>query len=155
MYICLLYFGYIMFKKKTKKNFFEIRRIYIKNAFFEASNTPNIFCFNWKPDIKLNLNTFHKEIEENVFEIILKVKVIVNIEENLVFLCDVKQAGIFFIPNLKGKELKHCLYSYCPNILFPYARECISNLISHASFPQMNLAPINFDSIYQNYIKDT
>jgi preprotein translocase subunit SecB len=141
-----------MSEETIKQKSFEIRRIYIKDASFEAPNTPNIFHVNWKPIVQLNLNTTAKKIEDNIFEIILQVRVIVKIKEDLVFLCDVDQAGIFFIRNLNEKKLKHCLYSYCPNILFPYARTCISNLISNGSFPQMNLEPINFDAIYYNHI---
>lgn len=84
---------------------------------------------------------------------ILKIRLIVKIENDLVFLCDIDQAGIFFIKNLSEKRLKHCLYSYCPNILFPYARACISSFISYGSFPQINLAPINFDALYYNHLK--
>ncbi|QCI20800.1 protein-export chaperone SecB [Buchnera aphidicola (Hyperomyzus lactucae)] len=142
-----------MSEEKIKKKSFEIQRIYIKDASFEAPNTPNIFHVSWKPVVQLNLNTTSKKIEDNIFEIVLQVRVIVKIKEDLVFLCEVDQAGIFFIANLNEKKLKHCLYSYCPNILFPYARTCISNLISYGSFPQMNLEPINFDAIYYNHIK--
>ncbi len=142
-----------MSKEKIKKNFFEIQRIYIKDVSFETPNTPNIFHINWKPTVKLNLNTIAKKVEKNIFEIILQIRVTVKFEEDLVFLCDVDQAGIFFIADLNEIQLKHCLYSYCPNILFPYARSCISSLVSYASFPQMNLAPINFDAIYYNHIK--
>ncbi|WAI11825.1 MAG: protein-export chaperone SecB [Buchnera aphidicola (Macrosiphum albifrons)] len=142
-----------MSEEKTKQESFEIQRIYIKDASFEAPNTPKIFHINWKPNIRFNLNTSAKKIEKDIFEIILKVRVTVKIEEDLVFLCDIDQAGIFFIANLNKKRLNHCLYSYCPNILFPYARACISNLISYGSFPQMNLAPINFDALYHDHMK--
>ncbi|ANZ22779.1 preprotein translocase subunit SecB [Buchnera aphidicola (Diuraphis noxia)] len=141
-----------MSEEKIKKNIFEIQRIYIKDISFESPHTPNIFYLNWKPIIKIDLNTFFKKIEKNIFEIVLQIRVIVKIKDNVVFLCDVHQAGIFFISNLKEDQLSHCLHSYCPNILFPYARECISNLVSRASFPQINIAPINFDSIYFNHI---
>lgn len=141
-----------MSEEKIKKNIFEIQRIYIKDVSFEAPNTPSIFDAKWKPTVKIDLNTLSKKIKKNIFEIILQIKVLVKIKEDIVFLCDVDQAGIFAIPNLKEKDLKHCLCSYCPNILFPYARQCISTLVSYASFPQMNLAPINFDSIYFNHI---
>ncbi|AEO08421.1 preprotein translocase subunit SecB [Buchnera aphidicola str. Ak (Acyrthosiphon kondoi)] len=139
--------------EEKKKELFEIQRIYIKDASFEAPNTPNIFYIDWIPTIKLNLNTSANKIKKNIFEIVLKVNLIAKIKEELVFLCDIDQAGIFFIANLSEKRLNHCLYSYCPNILFPYARACISNLISHGSFPQINLAPINFDALYNNHIK--
>jgi len=139
--------------EEEKKESFEIQRIYIKDASFEAPNTPNIFYINWKPTIEFNLDNSVKEIKKNIFEIILKIRVVVKIKEDLVFLCDVNQAGIFLISNLNKKRLHHCLYSYCPNILFPYARAYISILISHGSFPQINLVPINFDALYHNYIK--
>lgn len=142
-----------MLEEKKKQESFEIQRIYIKDASFEAPNTPNIFHIDWSPIINFNLNTSTKKIEKNVFEIVLKVRVVVKIKEDLVFLCDVDQAGLFFISNLNEKKLKHCLYSYCPNILFPYARTCISSLISYGSFPQMNLVPINFDALYHDHVK--
>lgn len=139
-----------MSEEKKKQKYFEIQRIYIKDVSFEAPNTPDVFNNSWDPTVKINLNTIFKEVKKNLFEVVLQIRVIVKSQEDSVFLCDVDQAGIFFITNLKEKKIKHCLYSYCPNILFPYARECISNLVSRASFPQMNLAPINFDSIYFN-----
>ncbi|WAI03003.1 protein-export chaperone SecB [Buchnera aphidicola] len=142
-----------MSETKINKKFFEIQRIYIKDVSFEAPNTPNVFHLKWEPIVKFNLNTFSKKIEKNIFEIILQIKVIVKIKEKIVFLCDVDQAGIFFISDYNEKKINYYLYSYCPNILFPYARECISGLVSHASFPQMNIMPINFDDIYKNHIK--
>lgn len=141
-----------MSEEKIKQQHFEIQRIYIKDVSFEAPNTPSIFYKNWTPKIEFNLNIISNSIQENIFEVILQVRVTVKIKEDVVFLCDVHQAGIFFIVNLKKDKLKHCLYSYCPNILFPYARECISSLVSNASFPQLNLAPINFDAIYYKNI---
>ncbi|WP_422667518.1 protein-export chaperone SecB [Buchnera aphidicola] len=137
-----------MIEKEIKKKYFEIRRIYIKDASFEAPNTPNIFSESWKPTIHLDFKTISTKVELNIFEVVLHVRVTVKSEDKLVFLCDVQQAGIFFITNLDKDMKKHCLCSYCPTILFPYVRECISNLVSHASFPQLNLEPINFDSIY-------
>ncbi|QCI23623.1 protein-export chaperone SecB [Buchnera aphidicola (Macrosiphoniella sanborni)] len=142
-----------MSDEKSKKEFFAIQRIYIKDASFEAPNTPHIFHLKWKPNVNFNIDHSVQEIEKDIFEIVLKIKIIVKIKETLVFLCDLDQAGIFLITNICEKKLKHCLHSYCPNILFPYARTCISNLISHGSFPQMHLAPINFDALYDNYMK--
>ncbi|AYN24452.1 protein-export chaperone SecB [Buchnera aphidicola] len=137
-----------MSEKQLKEKSFEIQRIYIKDASFEAPNTPKIFHKKWDPTIKFNLSTVSKKLKTNIFETILQVRVIVKSEENLVFLCDVHQVGIFFISCLNEQELKHCLGSYCPNILFPYARTCISSLVSYGSFPQLNLSPINFDDIF-------
>lgn len=142
-----------MLDEKNQKECFEIKRIYIKDASFEAPNTPNIFYYEWIPNIKLNINNTVQEIEKHMFEIVLKIQVIVKIQEQLAFLCDLDQAGIFLIIKINQQKLKHCLYSDCPNILFPYARSYISNLISHGSFPPINLAPINFDALYESHIK--
>ncbi|QCI24165.1 protein-export chaperone SecB [Buchnera aphidicola (Muscaphis stroyani)] len=143
----------MLHKNTLKQHLFEIKRVYIKDVSFECPNAPSIFDQKWKPTVQLNLNTFSNKIELNIFEITLQVRVKVKSEKNLVFLCDVHQAGIFFISQLNEIELNQCIGSYCPNILFPYARECISNLVSHASFPQLNLAPINFDDIYQKHVE--
>ncbi|AAM67621.1 protein-export chaperone SecB [Buchnera aphidicola] len=142
-----------MSEEKLKKKSFEIQRIYIRDASFEAPNTPNIFHKKWDPEIKFNLSTVSKKLKPNIFETNLQVRVIVKSEENLVFLCDVHQVGIFFISCLDEQELKHCLGSYCPNILFPYARTCISSLVSYGSFPQLNLSPIDFDDIFCKNLK--
>lgn len=142
-----------MSEKNIKQKSFEIQRIYIKDVSFEAPNTPIIFHKEWEPNLRFNLNTISSKIEKNIFEVVLQVKIIVKIQENLAFLCDVHQAGIFFISDLNEKQLEYCLYSYCPNILFPYARACMSNLVSNASFPSLNISPINFDDMYYNNSK--
>lgn len=136
-----------MLEKKTNQKIFEIHRIYIKDVSFEAPNTPEIFETQCIPTMKFNVNTDIKKLQLNIFEIILKVRVIVESKNNLVFLCDVHQAGIFLIANFNQEELKYYIGAYCPNILFPYARACISSLVSYGSFPQLNLSPINFDNI--------
>ncbi|QCI18048.1 protein-export chaperone SecB [Buchnera aphidicola (Aphis nasturtii)] len=136
-----------MLEEQLKKKVFVIQRIYVKDISFEAPNTPEIFEQQCIPTMKFNINTDIKKLQLNLFEIVLQVRVIVESKKDLVFLCDVHQAGIFLISNFDEIELKHCLGSYCPNILFPYARACISSLVSFGSFPQLNLAPINFDDI--------
>ena len=139
-----------MSEKNLNQKVFIIHRIYVKDISFEAPNTPEVFEKQCVPTMKFNVNTDVKKFKLNIFEVILKVRVIVKNKEDLVFLCDVHQAGIFFISHFNENELKHCLSSYCPSILFPYARSCISSLVSYGSFPQLNLAPINFDNIINN-----
>ncbi|QNS01802.1 MAG: protein-export chaperone SecB [Buchnera aphidicola (Pentalonia nigronervosa)] len=143
-----------MLKSQTTREFFEIQRIYLKNISFKSPNTPKIFCKNWDPNIKFNLNIAVENIKKNIFEVILKIKIVVTIQTELVFLCNVHQAGIFCILNLDEKKLRYCLYAYCPDILFPYSRSCISNLVSNASFPSLNIAPVNFHDMYYNNIKN-
>ena len=71
----------------------------------------------------------------------------------MAFLCEVKQAGIFTLGNMEAGQLAHAINAYCPNVLFPYARETVSSLVNRGSFPQLNLAPVNFDAMFANYLE--
>ena len=88
-----------------------------------------------------------------MFEVVLRVTVTATLGEETAFLCEVQQAGIFTISGIEGTQMAHCLGAYCPNILFPYARECITSLVSRGTFPQLNLAPVNFDALFMNYLQ--
>jgi preprotein translocase subunit SecB len=142
-----------MLEEKTSQNIFKIQRLYIKDVSFEVPYSPNVFDKILEPTIELNLNTVSKKIKSNVFEVILKIKIIVKNKKLVLFVCDVDQAGIFFICNFKEKKLKYCLHAYCPNILFPYARSCISTLVAYSSFPQINLDPVDFDFLYFDHLQ--
>ncbi|MCW5197384.1 protein-export chaperone SecB [Buchnera aphidicola] len=146
-------------KKESKIRKFHIQKIYIKDVSFESPYAPKIFKKTWNPKISCDLNTISDKLEENLFEVVLRVTVKVNIERKLVFLCEVNQAGIFYIQGIKKIELPHCLNAYCPSILFPYVRENISSLTSKGGFPQLNLEPVNFDLAFskiqsKNDLKD-
>ncbi|SPY94777.1 preprotein translocase subunit SecB [Proteus mirabilis] len=107
----------------------------------------------WQPEVKLDLDTSSNTLAENVYEVILRVTVTATMEEETAFLCEVQQAGIFTVEGIEGTQLAHCLGAYCPNVLFPYARECITNLVGRGTFPQLNLAPVNFDALFMNYLQ--
>lgn len=135
---------------------FAIQRVYTKDISFEAPNTPAIFKTEWKPEVKLDLDTRSNKLEENVYEVVLALTVTTKIGEETAFLCEVQQAGIFTISDGEGMaegQVAHMLGSYCPNLLFPYARETISNLVNRATFPQLNLAPVNFDALFAQYVQ--
>ncbi|MFP3014348.1 MAG: protein-export chaperone SecB [Arsenophonus sp.] len=142
-----------MVEKSNKEIIFQIQRIYTKDISFETHNSPNIFQLEWHPEIKLDLDTSSSELSKNVYEVILCVTVTVSLSKKPAFLCEVQQAGIFYINNIEEKQIPHCLGSYCPNILFPYARECITNLVNRGTFPQLNLSPVNFDVLFMNCIQ--
>ena len=127
---------------------FHIQRVYIKDVSFEAPNTPAIFQKEWQPEVKLDMDTKTVALAEGIYEVCLTLTVTCNLGEEVAFLCEVKQAGIFTAANLDAPQLAHCLGSYCPNILFPYARETVAGLVSKGSFPQLNLAPVNFDALF-------
>ena len=132
---------------------FKIQRIYTKDMSFETPNSPAIFSKEWKPEIKLDLDTRTTQLENNVFEVVLAVTVTATVEGETAFLCEVQQAGIFGIGEMPENNKAHMLGSYCPNMLFPYAREAISNLVNRGTFPQLNLAPVNFDAIFAAYVQ--
>lgn len=142
-------------KKKNNEKFLHIQRIYIKDISFEAPNTPEVFQMNWNPKININLNNNYTKINNNLYEVILCITVTATLEKKIAFLCQVKQAGIFnILIKLNPIQMEHCLGSYCPNILFPYIRECVSNQISRGTFPAFNLHPINFNFLFTEFLKN-
>ena len=132
---------------------FALHRIYCKDISFETPNSPTIFQKEWKPEIKLDIDTRSTKLDDINFEIVLTITVTAKVEDTTAFLCEVQQAGIFTIEGMPEQQLPHMLGSYCPNMLFPYARETISNLVNRGTFPPLNLAPVNFDAIFNAYMQ--
>ncbi len=137
--------------EKTAEPSFEIQRIYVKDLSYEAPNTPHTFSDEWKPEVQLNLETKSNRIQDNVHEVILSVTATVGSNKKSAFLVEVHQAGIFSISGFPNDQLHQMLGSFCPNILFPYAREVVSDLVVRGGFPQLILAPVNFDALYAQH----
>lgn len=132
---------------------FNIQRIFTKDVSFETPNSPAIFQKEWTPEVKLDLDTRSNKLAEDTFEVVLSLTVTAQLGEEVAFLAEVQQAGIFSIAGLDDGQMAHSIGSYCPNILFPYAREVISSLVSRGTFPQLNLAPVNFDALFSQYVQ--
>lgn len=132
---------------------FAIQRIYVKDISFESPNAPAIFRKEWQPEVKLDLDTRSEKLDDNMFEVILSLTVTTTVGGETAFLCEVQQAGIFAVPELQDAQMAHMLASFCPNILFPYARETVANLVNRGTFPQLNLAPVNFDALFAQYVQ--
>ena len=130
-----------------------IQRIYVKDLSFETKNTPAVFQQEWKPDLSLNIQVENKTLEENTYEVVLTVTTTVKNQNETAFLVEVKQAGIFTISGAAPDQIAHLLGSFCPSLLFPYAREAITSEVVRGSFPQLILAPINFDAIYMQQLE--
>ncbi len=133
---------------------FMVQRIYVKNLSFETTNTPAIFQQQWEPELSLDLNTQHNKLDEHVYEVVLTVTATVKNKATTAFLVEIHQAGIFTIQGPVAEQLDHLLGSFCPSILFPYAREAITSEVIRGSFPQLVLAPINFDALYMQQLQD-
>jgi preprotein translocase subunit SecB len=132
---------------------FAIQRIYTKDISFETPNSPEIFQKDWKPEIQLDLDTKSNKLAEDTYEVVLSVTVTATVEGQTAFLAEVQQAGIFTIGNLPEAQLAHTIGAYCPTTLFPYARESVANLVNRGSFPQINLAPVNFEALFASYVQ--
>ena len=127
-----------------------IQKLYIKDASFESPNTPNVFKgAEWNPKTDLNLSSTHVPHEDDTHEVILTITVEAKDEDNVIFLVELKQAGLFQITGYEKEELETIIGIFCPNTLFPYAREAIANIITKGGFPEFLLQPINFDALYK------
>jgi len=132
---------------------FAIQRVYTKDVSFETPNSPAIFQKDWKPEIKLDLDTRSNKLADNTYEVVLSVTVTATVEDKTAFLAEVQQAGIFTIGNLAEAQLAHTIGAFCPTTLFPYARETVASLVNRGSFPQFNLSPVNFEALFASYVQ--
>jgi preprotein translocase subunit SecB len=128
---------------------FSIEKIYVKDLSFETPNSPKIFQQKWEPVVNLDLANSASSLSDEFYEVVLSITVTVSFEKETVYLVEVQQGGIFKILNVPKDILNRMLNTVCPNILFPFAREVISDLVTKGGFPQLILAPVNFDAIYQ------
>lgn len=127
---------------------FSIEKIYVKDASLEIPNAPHIFTDHTQPQVSVELGNFAQMLEDGVFEVAIKVTVTSKIEDKTVFLVEVTQAGIFQIRNVPEENLEMIAGITCPNILFPYARETVSDLVVRAGFQPVLLNPINFEALF-------
>src|SRR5471030_2572178 len=132
---------------------FEIQRIFVKDISFEAPNTPQTFVEEWKPEVALNLETKSNRIQDNMHEVVLSITATVSTGKKTAFLIEVHQAGVFIVSGFPNDQLHQMLGSFCPNILFPYAREVVSDMVVRGGFPQLILAPVNFDALYAQHME--
>ncbi len=132
---------------------FAIQRVYTKDVSFETPNSPAIFQKEWKPEIKLDLDTRSNKLADDTYEVVLAVTVTATVEGQTAFLAEVQQAGIFTIGNLPEAQLAHTIGAFCPTTLFPYARETVASLVNRGSFPQFNLSPVNFEALFASYVQ--
>lgn len=132
---------------------FSIQKIYTKDVSFETPKSPKIFIEKWEPSVDFNLGTRVEPLEPNLYEVGLTVTVTVKSGESIAYLVEVTQAGIFSLSEFTEQEMGPMLGSFCPNILFPYAREAVSDLVAKGGFPQLLLAPVNFDALYAQHLQ--
>ena len=131
---------------------FAIQKIYLKDVSFESPNAPEVFQdAEWKPEINVQLNTEGKTIAEGVHEVTLTVTVTAKKADKTAFLVEVKQSGVFQLTGFEQEQLGGMLGAYCPEVLFPFAREAIADLVAKGGFPQLLLSPVNFNALYMQH----
>ena len=133
---------------------FAIQKLYVKDTSFESPGAPHSFHFKkWDPKIDLNLTNSQTHIDGDIYEVVLCVTATVSLEDKTTFLIEVHYAGLFALVGFEETERKYLLGSQCMNILFPYAREVISDLSTRGGFPPLILSPVNFDALYQQHLQ--
>lgn len=143
-----------MTESTAPKKQFAIQRLYLKDASFESPDSPLSFNFTkWDPKVELNLTNTNAHIDGDIYEGVLCVTATVNLEEKTAFLIEVHYAGLFGISGFDETERKYLLGSQCMNVLFPYAREVVSDLTIRGGFPPLILSPVNFDGLYQQHLQ--
>jgi preprotein translocase subunit SecB len=137
-------------QKPNQANVFDIRKIYLKDASVEAPNTPEVFLEGeQKPEIAIDVSIQPRNLEqEGYYEVVLGVTVTAKVGDKVSFLVEVQQGGVFHITGLPESDLPLALEIACPNVLLPFAREAVSDLVGKAGFPQLLLSPINFEALY-------
>lgn len=138
---------------QTPQRQINIQKIYIKDASFEAPNTPRIFSEQWQPDIGVQLQNSATLVGESAYEVVLSVTITAKVGEKTAYLVEVHQAGIFELSGLEADMIPRILGSYCPYTLFPYLRHALGDLVAKGGFPEFLLAPINFDAIFEEQIQ--
>jgi preprotein translocase subunit SecB len=132
---------------------FVLQKIYVKDLSFETPNSPQVFLEKWEPDISLQLGNKASSLDETTHEVVLEVTVTAKLKEKTAFLVEVQLAGIFNISGYDQSQLAAVTGSACPQVLFPYAREVISDLVTRGGFPQLLLTPINFEALYRQHLE--
>lgn len=127
---------------------FAIEKIYIKDLSLEIPHAPQIFVQREAPQVSVELGNSTTRLDDGVFEVVITVTVTSKVGDKTVFLVEVAQAGIFQVRNVPAESMEVIASVTCPNILFPYAREAVSDIVTRAGFPPVLLNPINFEALY-------
>ena len=126
----------------------EIQKIYLKDVSLETPNSPMIFREPWKPEIQIQLNSNASGMSEQLYEVVLTLTVTAKLGDKTAYLAEVQQAGIFTLKGFDDNQLGPVLGAFCPNVLYPFAREAVASLVGKGGFPPLLLNPVNFDALY-------
>jgi preprotein translocase subunit SecB len=132
---------------------FAIQKIYVKDVSFEVPHSPSIFMEAWEPRVELQMAQESMAGPEHLHEVTLRITTTVHLGDRVAYLAEILQAGIFHLKGFPPEHLDPILGVTCPNILFPFAREAMADLSTRGGFPQLLLAPVNFEAAYHEEIQ--
>ena len=134
--------------EEQRKRIFNIEKIYVKDLSLEISDAPLVFLESEAPKVDMQLHIDDKNIKESMHEVVLTVTITAKTKDKTLFLIEVQQAGVFQIINIEEAEMLPILNIVCPNVIFPYLRETVSDIVTRAGFPPVILSPVNFEALY-------
>jgi preprotein translocase subunit SecB len=133
---------------------FVIQKLYLKDVSFESPNAPKVFTDgDWKPEVNVQLNSANQSLGQDTYEVDLKITVTAKQSDKTAFLVELTQSGIFTVAGFDQENLRGMLGAFCPETLFPFAREAIAELVSKGGFPPLLLAPVNFNALYMQQVQ--
>lgn len=135
-------------QNEGEKKSIQPQKIYLKDVSFETPNSPGIFTLDWKPNVDIEINNKSAVLADDLHEVLLTLTVTVKVGESTAFLAEVHQAGIFVMHGLEPEELQRAQHVFCMRMLYPYASAAMTEIITKGGFPQLLLAPVNFDALY-------
>lgn len=140
--------------EQNEQPVFGIEKLYVKDISVEVPNAPEIFLEREAPQVEIQLNSAGRGLGDGAFEVLLTVTVTAKLGEKTVFLVEVGQASIFRILNVPNEQIEPLIAVACPNILFPYARETVSDAVTRAGFSPVVLQPVNFEAMYMQRLQE-
>ena len=139
--------------EQNEQPVFGIEKLYVKDLSLEVPNAPQIYLEREAPQVEIQLGTSGSGVGDGAYEVVLTVTVTAKLEDKTVFLVEVGQAGIFRIVNVPNEQIEPLIAVACPNILFPYAREAVSDAVTRAGFQSIVLQPVNFEAMYMQRLQ--
>jgi preprotein translocase subunit SecB len=139
--------------EQNEQPVFGIEKLYVKDLSLEVPNAPQIYLEREAPQVEIQLGTSGSGVGDDAYEVVLTVTVTAKLEDKTVFLVEVGQAGIFRIANVPNEQIEPLVAVACPNILFPYAREAVSDAVTRAGFQPIVLQPVNFEAMYMQRLQ--
>lgn len=124
------------------------QKIYLKDVSFESPNSPGIFTLDWKPNVEIEIDNKSAVLADNLYEVVMILTVTVKVGDSTAFLAEIHQAGIFAMHGLDEEELHRAQQVFCMRMLYPYASASLTDTVTKGGFPQLLLAPVNFDGLY-------